>query len=68
MTKADVEKLLALPATERADLAAILWDSLEREPLVTDEERAMLDERLEEFERDGAEPWGVVRERLLAKN
>lgn len=63
MTKADVEKLLALPATERADLAAILWTSLEREPLVTGEERAML----EELEREGAEPWEVVRERLLAK-
>ncbi len=67
MTSADVDRLLALPAAECADLAARLWESLEHEPLVTDEERSMLDERLDEFEREGAAPWEVVRKRLRAK-
>ncbi len=67
MTKADVEKLLALPAAERADLTSVLWQSLEHETLVTDEERALIDERLEEVEREGTIPWEVVRERLRAR-
>lgn len=67
MTKSEVEKLLDLPAQERADLAALLWDSIARAPLVTDEERALIDERLEQVEREGTIPWEEVRERLRAR-
>jgi putative addiction module component (TIGR02574 family) len=67
MTRTDVEKLLALPAAERQDLAALLWQSLENEPLVTDEERVLIEERLEEVKRDGASPWEEARERLRAR-
>lgn len=66
MARTDVKRLLALSASERAELAAVLWESLEHEPLVTNEERALIDGRLEEVEREGSVPWEVVRKRLRA--
>lgn len=67
MTRAEVEKLLELPAEERAELASTLWESLEHEPLpLTDQEKALLDERLVEAERDPDAwiPWDQVKAEL----
>ncbi len=67
MTKADVEKLLELPAPERADLAALLWESVEHETFATDEERDLIDQRLEQVEREGTIPWEQVRAELRGR-
>ena len=56
---------------ERIEFVQMLWDEIARNPgsvPVTDEHRAILDERLRAYERDqdSGEPWGVVRDRILA--
>lgn len=67
MTRAEVEKLLELPAEDRAEVVSILWESLEQEPLpLTAEEKALLDERLAEAEQNpnSGIPWEQVRAEL----
>jgi putative addiction module component (TIGR02574 family) len=59
-----------LSPAERIQLAEDLWDSLPPEsdmPELTAAQRAELDRRLVEYERDpaGGEPWETVRARLL---
>lgn len=60
-----IDNLLALPADERLELAEKLWDSLrdtvQAMPL-TDEQKAMLDERLLDMEQhpDDEIPWEQV--------
>jgi len=62
-------KLSELSVAERIQLAEDLWDSVAADtgelPL-TDAQRAELELRLAEFERDAGsgEPWEVVRERI----
>jgi putative addiction module component (TIGR02574 family) len=56
---------------ERIEFVQMLWDEIARNPdsvPVTDEHRAILDERLRAYEedRDSGEPWGVGRDRILA--
>lgn len=56
---------------ERIEFVQMLWDEIARNPNavpVTDEHRAILDERLRAYEadRDSGESWGVVRDRILA--
>ena len=78
MNKADLlNELMQLTPTERLDIADQLWDSIHppgslrpgEELVLTDEQKAELDRRIAEHERDpgSAIPWEVVRERLRAK-
>jgi len=72
MPSSPLPPLLKLPASDRADLAMALWESLtdvERhgELELTDEQRAELDRRwTEHTENPGsAVPWSEVRRKLL---
>jgi len=72
MLRDTLAKLLALPATERVDIAMALWDSLtpaeqEAEFDLTPEQRVELDRRLAEHVTDPASavPWEEVRRKLL---
>jgi putative addiction module component (TIGR02574 family) len=68
MTRAEMESLLHLPVDERAELAQLLWQSLEqeREVLLTAEDKRVIEERLAEMERDpdAGIPWEEVRAEL----
>jgi len=58
---------LKLSPSDRLELIAALWDTLSDEDLpVTPEERALLDERLADVERnpDAQSPWEEVKARL----
>jgi putative addiction module component (TIGR02574 family) len=64
-------ELLKLPASERADLALALWESLadadrEAEFVLSDVQRAELDRRWDEHlaDPDSAIPWEVVQRRI----
>jgi len=74
MLRDTLTKLLALPASERVDIAMALWDSLtpaeqEAEFDLTAEQRAELDRRLAEHIADPASaiPWDEVRRKLLRR-
>jgi putative addiction module component (TIGR02574 family) len=64
--------LSKLSVAERIQLAEDLWDSIAADtgglPL-TEAQRAELERRLADFERDPAagEPWEVVRERIARR-
>ena len=72
-----LDELMQLSASERFDIAEKLWDSIHPpgsirpgEPFVlTDEQKAELDRRIEEHKRnpERAQPWEVVRARLWAR-
>ncbi len=70
MTRAEVDKILALPLPERFELASALWGSVEAEweslP-VSDGERKLLDESLEAYDRDpeAGTPWPEAKADLL---
>jgi putative addiction module component (TIGR02574 family) len=56
---------------ERIAFVQMLWDEIARNPgsvPLSDEHKAVLRERLRAYEEDGdsGEPWGVVRDRILA--
>ncbi|MEQ8484207.1 MAG: addiction module protein [Pseudomonadales bacterium] len=56
---------------ERIEFVQMLWDEIARNAdsvPVIDEHRAILDERIrtDEEDRNSGEPWGVVRDRILA--
>jgi putative addiction module component (TIGR02574 family) len=58
---------LKLSPTDRLELIEALWDTLSDEDLpVTPEDRALLDERLADVERnpDAQSPWDQVKARL----
>lgn len=72
-----LDELMRLDPAERLDIAVKLWQSVhppgsalpgEDVPL-TDEQKAEIDQRLAEHERDPerAEPWETVRERLWSR-
>jgi len=72
MAPISLDELLKLPPAERVEIALALWDSLEDSQLdalmpVTDEQKAEVDRRLAEHERDPASaiPWEQVRRELL---
>ena len=72
MPSSPLTKLLKLPASDRAELAMALWDSLtdverEAELELTDEQREELDRRWAEHvaNPDSAVPWADVRAKLL---
>jgi len=68
------DAIFHLPVTERLQIAEALWDSIvesaEAESVLalSDEERAELQRRLDEHDRDpgSAVPWEKVRRKLLA--
>lgn len=67
MSTVTPEMIETLSAKQRLELLERLWDSLSEEDIpLTDAQRAELDRRLEDMERNpgDAEPWEVVRERL----
>jgi len=52
----DIATLRELPVEERLDLVQELWDSIAADQgalLLTDEQRQLLDERLDAYELDG---------------
>lgn len=72
MTPISLEELLKLPPAERVEIALALWDSLEDSEVdsllpLTEEQKAELDRRTAEHERDpgSAIPWDQVRRELL---
>lgn len=72
MDASPLGELLILPATDRADLAIALWDSLTDDERgrafeLTDEHRAELARRwAERVQNPGAVvPWAVVRSKLF---
>ena len=72
MPSSPLTELLKLPASDRAELAMALWDSLtdverEAELELTDEQREELDRRWAEHvaNPDSAVPWADVRAKLL---
>lgn len=73
MGRDSVAELLRLPAGERAELALVLWESLdsssrEASLALAEEDRAELDRRLAEHEASPASaiPWAELRASLLA--
>lgn len=67
--KADI---LKLSISERIQLVQDIWDSIAEVPdsvLLTDEQKAELDRRLEAYHIDpnAGSPWSVVRERFKSR-
>lgn len=57
MTRAELQKLLELPAEERREIAQVLWQSVEPEDegrflSIPDWQRRILDERLADLEQN----------------
>ena len=72
MPSSPLTELLRLPASDRAELAMALWESLsdserENELQLTDADRAELDRRWAEHleNPDSAIPWSDVRSKLI---
>jgi putative addiction module component (TIGR02574 family) len=62
-----VAKVVSLSPTDRLELLGAVWDSFSPEDLtVTDAEKALLDSRLTDMERnpDDQSPWPDVKARL----
>jgi putative addiction module component (TIGR02574 family) len=64
-----LEQALKLPAEDRRKLADDIYDSIDRKVdgfELSDEQKAEIDRRLAEYEKDPsiARPWEEVRERL----
>lgn len=68
MTKALIQTLLALPLEERAEVAEMLWKSIEQEPLPEWQKR-LLDERLRDADQhpDAFVSWEEVEAEALAQ-
>jgi putative addiction module component (TIGR02574 family) len=67
-----VEIAKSLPLAERVELVDALWETLSEEgyePVLTAEQAAELDRRLEEHRRDpnSAIPWESIKAELLSK-
>ena len=72
MVKIDMEAIMALSVPERVRLAQDIWDTLQptaEELPLTEEQRRILDARLEEHRRDpdSAVPWEEVKARLESR-
>lgn len=74
MTRAEMKKLLELPAAEKMELAQTLWDSLEPEDetsflTIADWQRQVLAERLADIERNPGDEqtWEEVKEEFGPK-
>lgn len=66
MTTAEIKRTaLELPADERQELAAALWQSLENDPNWLPEwQRQLIDERLEASQDDPGQTWSEVKAEL----
>jgi putative addiction module component (TIGR02574 family) len=71
MTRAEIQKLLDLPADEKIELAQILWESVEPEDevrflTIPDWQARILDERLTDLDRnpDDEQTWDEVKAEL----
>ena len=71
MTRAEIQKLLDLPADEKIELAQMLWESVEPEDevrflVIPDWQRRILDERLADLDRnpDDEQTWDEVKAEL----
>lgn len=65
--------VLELPIAQRLRLVEAIWDSIAAAPEgldLTDAQRAELDRRLEEYEKnpDAGSPWPEVRARILKRS
>jgi putative addiction module component (TIGR02574 family) len=75
MNRAEIRKLLELPADEKMELAQILWESVEPEDearflSIPDWQRQILDERLADIDRnpDDEQTWEEVKAELWPKS
>ena len=75
MNRAEIRKLLELPADEKMELAQILWESVEPEDEVRylsipDWQRQILDERIADIDRnpDDEQTWEEVKAELWPKS
>lgn len=59
--------IAGLSATERLDLIAKLWDSLNEAAPLTDAQKIELDRRLAQADTATARPWSEVRAELAAR-
>lgn len=69
--KISLAEILQLSVDERLELVEAIWDSIAEVPeavRLTDEQRRILDERLEDLRRnpDAGSPWPEVKARILA--
>ena len=71
MTRAEIQKLLELPADEKIELAQMLWESVEPEDevrflAIPDWQAKTLDERLADLDRnpDDEQTWDEVKAEL----
>ena len=71
MTRAEIQKLLDLPADEKIELAQMLWESVEPEDevrflAIPDWQARILDERLADLDRhpDDEQTWDEVKAEL----
>jgi putative addiction module component (TIGR02574 family) len=65
--------VLELPVAERLKLVEAIWDSIAESPEafpLTEQQRAELDRRLDEYEKDpeAGAPWPEVRARILKRS
>ncbi|MBI4512406.1 MAG: addiction module protein [Deltaproteobacteria bacterium] len=72
MDNTSLADILKLDVPDRLRLVQAIWDSIAEAPEsvpLTDEERAVLDRRLEDYYRDphAGSPWSDVRARILRR-
>jgi putative addiction module component (TIGR02574 family) len=70
MTRNEIlDEIRKLDPEERAQLIEELWETVDDDFFLTDEQIAEIERRIEEHERDPstAIPWEVVRERLQSR-
>ena len=68
-----ISDVLELPIAERLKLVEAIWDSIAEAPealALTDAQRAELDRRIEEYEKnpDEGSPWPEVKARILKRS
>jgi len=72
MTKTSlIEHARQLSATDRLELIEAIWESLQPNELpVSDQEKALIDDRLADLERNPTDqsPWSDIKARLERRN
>lgn len=72
MSKLAKAGILSLSISERIQLVEDIWDTVAEVPeevVLTDEQRAEIDRRLDAYHQnpDEGSPWGMVRERIRSR-
>lgn len=72
MSKFSTAAVLKLPVAERLQLVEDIWNSIADVPdalEITDDERRLIDERLEAYHRNpqAGSPWEEVRARIISR-